>query len=105
MFIRGRTNVHDEAQSGEPFVVNDDLVRKVDGKIVRTDVSQWQLFQMSFSKFLHLFLGNYDYHKLCSEWVPKKLTDVYKTKQLCSSLKFLIWLSEEEEDLLSQIWG
>jgi len=29
MFNEGRENVHDEAQSGRPSTVNDDLVRKV----------------------------------------------------------------------------
>jgi len=29
MFNEGRENVHDEARSGRPFLVNGDLVRKV----------------------------------------------------------------------------
>jgi len=29
MFIEGRENVHDEARSGRPSLVNDDLVRKI----------------------------------------------------------------------------
>ena len=29
MFNEGRENVHDEARSGRPFLVNDDLVRNV----------------------------------------------------------------------------
>ncbi|GBL77590.1 hypothetical protein AVEN_118071-1 [Araneus ventricosus] len=32
-FNDGRTNVHDEARSGRPSVVNDGLVAKVNGKI------------------------------------------------------------------------
>jgi hypothetical protein len=32
MFKDGRTNVHDEEQSGLPFVVIDDLVQSVDQK-------------------------------------------------------------------------
>jgi len=36
MFNEGRENVHDEAQSGRPSLVNDDLVRKVN-KRVRDD--------------------------------------------------------------------
>jgi len=31
MFNEGRENVHDEARSGRPSSVNDDLVRKVNG--------------------------------------------------------------------------
>ncbi|KFM69162.1 hypothetical protein X975_25463, partial [Stegodyphus mimosarum] len=40
MFNAGRTNVHAEARSGRPSVVTDDLVRKVDEAIMRTDASQ-----------------------------------------------------------------
>ena len=36
MFNEGRDNVHDEARSGRPSLVNDDLVRKVN-EIVRDD--------------------------------------------------------------------
>ena len=36
MFNEGRENVHDEALSGRPSLVNDDLVRKVN-KRVRDD--------------------------------------------------------------------
>ena len=36
MFNEGRENVHDEARSGRPSLVNDDLVRKVN-KRVRDD--------------------------------------------------------------------
>jgi len=36
VFNEGRENVHDEAQSGRPSLVNDDLVRKVN-KRVRAD--------------------------------------------------------------------
>ena len=36
MFNEGRENVHDEARSGRPSLVNDDLVRKVNG-ILRDD--------------------------------------------------------------------
>ena len=33
MFNEGRENVHDEARSGRPSLVNDDLVRKVNEKV------------------------------------------------------------------------
>jgi len=36
MFNEGRENVHNEARSGRPSLVNDDLVRKVN-EIVRDD--------------------------------------------------------------------
>ena len=37
MFSEGRENVHDEARSGRPSLVNDDLVRKVNER-VRDDI-------------------------------------------------------------------
>jgi len=33
MFNEGRENVHDEALSGRPSLVNDDLVRKVNKRV------------------------------------------------------------------------
>jgi transposase len=33
MFNEGRENVHDEKRSGHPFLVNDDLVRKVNERV------------------------------------------------------------------------
>jgi len=33
IFNEGRENVHDEAQSGRPSLVNDDLVRKVNERV------------------------------------------------------------------------
>jgi len=45
MFNEGRENVHDEARSGRPSWVNDDLVRKVnetvrdDGRFTISDLS------------------------------------------------------------------
>jgi len=33
MFKEGRENVHDEAQSGRPSLVNDDLLRKVNERV------------------------------------------------------------------------
>jgi len=33
MFNEGRQNVHDEARSGRPSLVNDDLVRKVNERV------------------------------------------------------------------------
>jgi len=33
MFNEGRENVHDEARSGRPSLVNDDLVRKVNKRV------------------------------------------------------------------------
>ncbi|GBN07123.1 hypothetical protein AVEN_88488-1 [Araneus ventricosus] len=53
-FNDGRTNVHDEARSGRPSVVNDGSVAKVNEKFVKT-VGSKECFVMSFHKFQKLF--------------------------------------------------
>ncbi|GBN01272.1 hypothetical protein AVEN_222629-1 [Araneus ventricosus] len=84
-FNDGRTNVHDEARSGLPSVVNDGLVAKVNEKIRG---NRRFTIRMLFDEFpqisktiLHEIVTNrLNYRKLCSRWVPKMLTDVHKTK-------------------------
>ena len=51
MFIEGRENVYDEARSGRPYLVNDDLVRKVNEKCVTTDISQFLICPCTFLRF------------------------------------------------------
>ncbi|GBM24540.1 hypothetical protein AVEN_217120-1 [Araneus ventricosus] len=84
-FNDGRTNVHDEARSERPSVVNGGLVAKVKEKIRE---NRRFTIRMLFDEFpqisktvLHEIVTNrLNYHKLCSRWVPKMLTDVHKTK-------------------------
>jgi len=52
MFNEGRENVHDEARSGRPSLVNDDLVRKVNEK---TDFSQFLICPCTFLRFQGLY--------------------------------------------------
>ncbi|GBN00570.1 hypothetical protein AVEN_171351-1 [Araneus ventricosus] len=84
-FNDGRTNVHDEARSGRPSVVNDGLVAKVNEKIrenrqftIRTLFDEFP--QISKTLLHEIATNRLNYRKLCSRWVPKMLTDVYKTK-------------------------
>ncbi|GBN03054.1 hypothetical protein AVEN_169993-1 [Araneus ventricosus] len=84
-FNDGCTNVHDEARSGRPSVVNDGLVAKVNEKIRE---NRRLTIRMLFDEFpqisktiLHQIVTNrLNYRKLCSRWVPKMLTDVHRTK-------------------------
>ncbi|GBM12460.1 hypothetical protein AVEN_55296-1 [Araneus ventricosus] len=84
-FNDGHTNVHDEARSGRPSVVNDGLVAKVNEKIRE---SKRFTIRMLFDDFpqisktvLHEIVTNrLNYRKLCSRWILKTLTDVHKTK-------------------------
>ena len=55
MFNEGRENVHDEARSGCPSLVNDDLVCKVN-EIVREDrLSQFLICLCTFLRFQGLY--------------------------------------------------
>ncbi|GBL74986.1 hypothetical protein AVEN_243789-1 [Araneus ventricosus] len=84
-----RTNVHDEAQSERPSVVNDGLVAKVNEKICENRQFTIRMLCDEFPQIsktvLHEIVTNrLNYHKLCSLWVPKMLIDVLKMKRLGS---------------------
>ena len=55
MFNEGLENVHDEARSGRPSLVNDDLVRKVKKECVTTDISQFLICPCTFLRFQGLY--------------------------------------------------
>ncbi|GBN73622.1 hypothetical protein AVEN_229249-1 [Araneus ventricosus] len=89
------TNVHDEAQSGRPSVVNDGLVAKVNAKIrenrrftIRMLCDEFP--QISKTLLREIVTNHLNYHKLCSRWVPKMLTDIHKTKRQCFYISYLI---------------
>jgi hypothetical protein len=108
MFNEGRENLHDEARSGRPSLVNDDLVRKVDEKVRddrRFTISALSLQFPEISRTLLYEIVTYhlDYRKLCSRWVPKMLRDEHKDKRLASALTFLTRYHEEGDEMLSHI--
>ena len=55
MVSEGRENVHDEARSGRPSLVNSDLVRKFNEECVRTDVSQFLICPCTSLRFQGLY--------------------------------------------------
>ncbi|GBO06189.1 hypothetical protein AVEN_33758-1 [Araneus ventricosus] len=96
----GHISVHEKAQSGQPSVVNDGLVAKVNEKIHENRRSTIRLLCDEFPQIsktvLHEIVTNcLNYRKLCSHWVLKMLVDVHKMKQLGSALTFLTRYSEE----------
>ncbi|GBM56935.1 hypothetical protein AVEN_157374-1 [Araneus ventricosus] len=107
-FNDGHTNVHDEARSGRPSVVNGGSVAKVNEKIRE---NRRFTIRMLFDEFpqisktvLHEIVTNrLNYRKLCSRWVPKMLTDIEKTKRLGIALKFRTRCSEEGNEFLKKI--
>ncbi|GBN92910.1 hypothetical protein AVEN_13749-1 [Araneus ventricosus] len=77
-FNDGPVNVHDEARSGRPSVVEDGLVAKVNEKIRESRRFTIRMLCDEFPQisktFLHDIATNrLNYHKLCSRWVPKCL--------------------------------
>jgi hypothetical protein len=87
MFKDGRTNVHDEEQSGQPSVVSEDLVQSIGQKICER--RHFTILELSckFQQITHIVL--YDiirvrlgYHKFCTRWVPKMLTGAHKTQRM-----------------------
>ena len=70
MFNEGRENVHDEARSGRPSLVNDDLVRKVNER-VRDDrcftISDLSLYfpQISRTLLYNIVSSHLGYRKVC----------------------------------------
>jgi hypothetical protein len=68
----GQTNVHDEEQSGHPFVVSDDLVQSVDQKICERwhftilDLS-CEFPQMSCTTLYEIITVRLGYRKFCSQ--------------------------------------
>jgi len=55
MFDEGRENVHDEARCGRPFLVNDDLVRKVNERLRDDRLSQFLICPCTFLRFQGLY--------------------------------------------------
>jgi hypothetical protein len=115
-FSKGRTDVYDEQRSIKPSLISDDLLQKTEEEIraiwcgtirklhhVIPEVSKTTIHEAMTEK-----LG---YRKLCAHWVPKILMDDHKTKQMGSTLKFLMCYAQEGDELLDSIvtgdetWG
>jgi hypothetical protein len=81
-FKDGRTNVHDEEQSGRPSVVSDDPVQSVDKKICE----RWRFTISYLSHEFPQISSRPGYHKFCARWVLKMLTSVYKMQRITLAL-------------------
>jgi hypothetical protein len=95
MFNEGRENVHDEAQSGRPSLVNDDLVRKVNERV--HDDRRSTVFHLSphfpqiSRSLLYDTVGSHlGYWKVYARQVPMMLTEEHKKTACCMCLTFLM---------------
>ena len=88
MFNEGRENLHDEARSGRPTLVNDDLVRKVNERVCdgrRFTISDLSLHfpQISRIPLYDIVSSHLGYRKVCARWVTKMLTEEDEKTACC----------------------
>ncbi|GBL78674.1 hypothetical protein AVEN_65245-1 [Araneus ventricosus] len=93
MLNDGCTNVHDEARSGRPSLVNDGFVAKMNEKIRE---NRRFTIRMLFDEFpqisktvLHEIVTNrLNYRKLCFRWVLKMLTVSNEVTWQCFEISY-----------------
>jgi hypothetical protein len=79
-FDEGSENVHDHPRSGQPSLVNEDLVSAVEEKIQENRRFTILSLSTNFTFFTKLSY-KLRFRKLCSSWVPNMLTDEHKMKR------------------------
>jgi len=100
--------VHDEAQSGRPPLVNDDLVRMVNER-VHDDrcftISDLSLHfpQISRTLLYDIVSSHLGYQKVSARWVRKMLTEEHKKQRVACALTFLMCCHKEGDGMLSHI--
>jgi len=100
--------VHDEARSGRPSLVNDDLVRKVNERVrddSRFTISDLSLHfpQISRTLLCETVSSHLGYRKVCARWVPKILTEEHKKQHVACALTFLMRYHKDGDGMLSHI--
>jgi hypothetical protein len=108
MFKVERKNVHDEEQSDQSSIVNDDLVQIVGQQ--NCERRRFTISELSceFPHVLHTVLYeiiavSLCFHKFCTKWVPKMLTGVHKTQRVASALTFLERYHRDSDEFLSHL--
>ena len=104
MFNEGRENVNDEARSGRPSLLNDDLVRKVNERVRdnrRFTISDLSLYFTEISRTLlnDTVSSHLGYRKVCARWVPKMLTEEHKKQRVACALTFLMRYHKEGDGM------
>ena len=103
-----RDNVHDEPRSSRLSVVRDDLVRAVEAKFredrrFTTSSLSLHFQQISRTVLYEIVTNPLDFRKLCSDWVPKMVSEEHNKKRAASALTFVKRYSEQGDRFLSQI--
>jgi len=76
MFIEGRENVYDEARSGRPYLVNDDLVRKVNERV--RDDRRFTIYDLSLHFPLISSTLLYDLKDAVQKWLTSQAAAFYE---------------------------
>jgi len=101
MFSEGRENVHDEARSGRPFLVNDDLVHKVNNRV--RDDRRFTISDLSlhFPQISRILLYDIVSSHLGYRW-PHSMRRVYKN--LCpATINALIMATNRWKNSLKNV--
>jgi len=76
MFNEGRENVHDEARNGRPFLVNDDLVRKVNERMLDDRRSAISDLSLQFPQISRTLL--YNLKDAVQKWLTSQAAAFYE---------------------------
>jgi hypothetical protein len=94
MFKDWRTNVHDKKRRGRPTIYSEwwSCSKCWPKNLWKTAFHNFRIScefrQISCSLLYEIITVRLGYHKRCATWVPKILTDVYKTQRMASALTF-----------------
>jgi hypothetical protein len=103
----GWTDVHDEEWSCRPSVVAMFLLKVLTKSLWKTALYNFRILcefpQISHTLLYEIITVRLDYHKFCTRWVPKMLTDAHKSQRVALALTFLQWDHKAGDEFLSYI--
>lgn len=107
-FTFGRTEIHDEARSGRPSIVTDDMVQKIEENLLsdrRITIDDLHELCPEISRTVvhEIVSDRLKYRKLCARWVPKMLTEEHKNNRVSAAREFLERYETEGETFLNSV--
>jgi histone-lysine N-methyltransferase SETMAR len=108
LFKEGRTDIHDEARSGRPSAISDELVQKIEEQLRNDRRVTLDDLHEEFPDISRSLLGNIvseklGYKKLCARWVPRMLTPEHQQNRVTAAREFLDRFAQEGEAFLDSI--
>jgi hypothetical protein len=91
-----RKNVHDEEQSGQPSVMNDDLVHSVNQKICERRFHNFKNFMWISTNFTHCSLQDYHSYDILSQVLCKmgsENSNIYCVNSVLSYVQVIICIT------------